>query len=65
MDSIPRLPWPAKGLSTVTAGNITIVNPLNPSGPALATGTITGTTTIGVWDNGAGDTGFWTGAACP
>jgi hypothetical protein len=49
---------------TVTAGAITIVNPINPTGPPLATGTITGTTANGVWDDGQGSSGTWQSTGC-
>jgi hypothetical protein len=49
---------------TVNAGAVTIVNPANPTGPPLATGTITGTTATGTWDTGAGQSGTWTGNGC-
>jgi len=49
---------------TVAGTDITIVNPVNPTGPPLATGTITGTTATGTWDTGAGQSGTWTGNGC-
>lgn len=49
---------------TVTAGAVSIVNPLDPQGPPLATGTITGTTAKGIWDDGQGSSGTWTGNGC-
>lgn len=48
----------------VDAGAITIVNPLDPQGPLLATGTINGNTATGLWDNGQGESGTWTGTGC-
>jgi len=49
---------------TVTAGAVSIVNPLDTQGPPLATGTITGTTATGIWDDGQGSSGTWTGNGC-
>jgi hypothetical protein len=49
---------------TVTAGAVSIVNPLDPQGPPLATGTITGTSATGLWDDGQGSSGTWTGNGC-
>lgn len=49
---------------TVDAGAVTIVNPQNPTGPPLATGTITGTSATGLWDTGAGQSGTWQGNGC-
>jgi hypothetical protein len=48
---------------TVTANDVTIVNPLNLAGPPLATGTL-GAPATGLWDNGVGESGSWTGTAC-
>ncbi|HEY7029319.1 MAG TPA: hypothetical protein VH438_17015 [Gemmatimonadales bacterium] len=49
---------------TVAGTDITIVNPANPTGPALATGTINGNNASGTWDDGAGSSGTWTGTHC-
>jgi hypothetical protein len=49
---------------TVTGGAVSIVNPANPTGPPLATGTITGTSATGTWDSGAGQSGTWAGNGC-
>jgi len=49
---------------TVTAGAVSIVNPLDLQGPPLATGTITGTSATGTWDDGQGSSGTWTGNGC-
>ncbi|HSE46780.1 MAG TPA: hypothetical protein VLA89_15770 [Gemmatimonadales bacterium] len=49
---------------TVTGGAVSIVNPLDPQGPPLATGTITGPSATGIWDDGQGSSGTWTGNGC-
>lgn len=54
-------PIPLDGTYTAGTGAISIVNPGNPSGPPLATGTLTGASATGTWDNSAGDSGTWTG----
>jgi hypothetical protein len=46
---------------TLSASTITISR---PGGGTLATGTVTGTTASGNWDDGAGNTGTWTGSKC-
>ena len=48
---------------TVTGTDISIVNPVNPTGPALATGTINGNDATGTWDTGV-QSGTWTGTHC-
>jgi hypothetical protein len=48
---------------TVTSGDVSIVNPVLPTGPPLATGTVTGTSATGTWDTGT-QSGTWTGNGC-
>lgn len=53
---------------TLTGGTaVSIVNPGNPSGPALATGTLNTTTHVmsGQFNDGAGNSGNWTSAILP
>ena len=52
---------PLDGTFTVGTGAISIVNAGNPGGPPLATGTLTGASATGTWDNSAGDSGTWSG----
>ncbi len=49
---------------TVTAGAVSIVNTANPTGPPLATGTITGPTATGIWSFDQTTSGAWTGNGC-
>ena len=57
-------PIPLDGTYTAASGAISIVNPANPTGPALATGTYNATagTASGTYDDGAGNAGTWSGA---
>lgn len=52
-------PIPLDGTYTAGTGAISIVNPAG--GSPLATGTLTGASASGTWDNGAGDSGNWSG----
>lgn len=54
---------PLDGTYNSTNGAISIVNPGNPSGPALATGSFNSGTGVasGTYDTGAGETGSWSG----
>jgi hypothetical protein len=52
-------PIPLDGTYTPGTGAISIVNPAG--GAPLATGTLTGSSASGTWDNSAGDSGTWTG----
>jgi hypothetical protein len=49
---------------TLNGSTIYIVNPANPSGPGLATGTISGSNMSGTYNTGS-DTGTWSGTICP
>ena len=53
-------PIPLDG--TVSGSSITISNPLG--GSPLATGTISGTSASGTWNDGQGNSGTWTGSVC-
>lgn len=48
---------------SVSGNNITIQTP--GGGSALATGTISGTSVSGIYDDGQGSTGTWSGGVCP
>lgn len=54
---------PLNGTYTAATDDISIVNPLNPTGPPLATGTYNATTgaASGTFDDGKGSTGSWSG----
>ena len=54
---------PLDGTYTASSGAISIVNAANPTGPALATGTLQANgAASGTYDNQNGDSGTWTGA---
>jgi len=58
--STDQTPIPLDG--TISGNNITIDNPLG--GGPLATGTRTGNTVAGTYDDGQGGTGTWAGGLC-
>jgi len=51
---------------TVSGSDVTVVNPNAPTGPPLATGTVStdGSMVAGDFDDGAGNMGTWEGARC-
>ncbi len=49
---------------TVSGNSITITNPANPSGPPFAVGTRAVNDVSGTYDDGAGNSGTWTGSLC-
>jgi hypothetical protein len=58
--STDQTPIPLDG--TISGNTITIANPLG--GAPLATGTRSGNTVSGTYDDGQGGTGTWTGGLC-
>jgi hypothetical protein len=49
---------------TMTGSTVSIVNPLAPAGPPLATGTLSGSTLTGTFNTGS-NSGNWTATLCP
>jgi hypothetical protein len=50
---------------TLVGVNITITNPLDPPGPALANGTLVAGTMSGTYNTGGGNSGNWSATLCP